>query len=232
MRLRRVWSGVYRLSMIRLWAEFAGLYVLLPASLLALRLSGWAVPVLPVLWAAALPAAVYLVRCEGWRARTFFDLSLTKRQVLRLGLRVVAAAVLLAAGMLLLDASRLMELPRRSVRLWGLVMACYPLLSVLPQGILYRGLFHARYAPLFGGGRGRDAAAALVFCLAHLLFGNVWALVLTLAGGFVLNRTYRRTGSLMASALEHAAYGQLVFTLGWGHFLYHGTARFLENLGA
>ena len=36
--------------------------------------------------------------------------------------------------------------------------------------------------------------------------------------------------ALMASNLEHALYGQIAFTSGWGRFLYHGTVRLAEGV--
>ena len=35
--------------------------------------------------------------------------------------------------------------------------------------------------------------------------------------------TYRRTGSLLFSGIEHALYGDFLFTIGWGSFFYEGT---------
>lgn len=212
------------------WIEFAALYVGLPVALMAARLSGFSFPVLPLLWAAALPAGMFLVARCGWRGRELLGLGLGRRQSWHLALRVGIAAVALSAGAWAVSPETFLALPRRDVRLWALVMAFYPLLSVYPQGILYRGLFHARYAGLFPEGRVRAAAASLAFGLAHLAFANAWAVALTLVGGFFLDRTYRKTGSLMASNLEHALYGQIVFTSGWGRFLYHGTVRLAEGV--
>ena len=218
--------------MLRLWLEFFLLYVVLPVALLAARRLGGAFPVLPVLWVAAYPAARYLVARHGWGAKELLGFSLTRRQAARLAMRLAAAAAVLAGGILLAAPGRFAELPRTNLRLWALVMVFYPLLSVYPQGILYRGLFYARYARLFRSERGAWLAGSAVFCLAHLVFANGWALALTLAGGLVINRTYRETRSLLVSDLEHAAYGQLVFTTGWGRFLYHGTVRLFEQAGA
>lgn len=212
------------------WIEFAALYVGLPVALMAARLSGFSFPVLPLLWAAALPAGLFLVARCGWGRRELLGGGLDRRQAWRLAWRVGVAAAVLSAGAWVVAPEMFLSLPRRNVRLWAMVMAFYPLLSVYPQGILYRGLFHARYAGLLPEGRTRELAAAAVFALAHLAFANVWAVALTLAGGFFIDRTYRKTGSLMASNLEHALYGQIVFTSGWGRFLYHGTARLVEGL--
>ncbi len=214
----------------RLWLEFALLYVALPVALLAVRRMGGAFPVLPVLWIAAYPAAYYLVRRHGWGAKELLGFSLTRPQAAHLALRLAVAAAVLAGGILLVAPEQFLELPRRSTKLWALVMAAYPLLSVYPQGLLYRGLFFARYARLFRSERGARLGATLVFGLAHVVFANVWAVALTLIGGFFISRTYRKTGSLLASDFEHALYGQLVFTTGWGRFLYHGTTRLLERV--
>lgn len=215
--------------MVRLWLEFVLLYVVLPASLLAVRAAGGSFPVLPVLWVAALPAALYLVKRRGWGRRELLGIALTRSQRLHMGLRLVVAALALTGGILLVAPGQLFELPRGRPLLWALVMVLYPVLSVYAQGLLYRGLFYARYACLFGSERGAWLAGSAAFSLAHLAFANPWALALTFVGGLFINRTYRKTGSMLASDLEHAAYGQLVFTIGWGRFLYHGTVRLVES---
>lgn len=215
--------------MAQLWVEFMLLYIALPLALLAARWLGCNVPVLPFLWLAAYPAAVCLVRRYGWGAKELVGFSMTRPQAGHLLLRVAVAAAALTGGILLVAPEQLFELPRRSPTLWALVMLCYPVLSVFPQGILYRGLFYARYAPLFRTERRAWLAGAVVFSLAHLVFVNVWAVALTFVGACFINRAYRKTGSLLASDLEHALYGQIVFTAGWGRFLYHGTVRLLER---
>lgn len=214
----------------RLWIEFAGLYMVLPAALMAARLIGFVVPVLPLLWLASCLAAVYLFRCRGWGARELVGGMPGRRQWARMALRFAAAAILLSAGMLLIEPRGFMLLPRRDPRLWALVMVFYPVLSVVPQGILYRALFHVRYAALFRAGRVRNLAAAAAFSLAHLVFANVWAVGLTMLGGLLIDRTYRESGSMLAANIEHAVYGQLAFTAGWGLFLHHGTIRLMESM--
>ncbi len=149
-----------------------------------------------------------------------------------MALRLAVAAAVLTGGILLVAPAQFLELPRRNPELWALVMVLYPVLSVYPQGILYRGLFYARYACLFRGERAVWLAGAAVFSLAHMVFANGWAIGLTFLGGLFINRTYCKARSLMTSNLEHAVYGQLVFTSGWGRFLYHGTTRLLEGLSA
>ncbi|MHB1155946.1 MAG: hypothetical protein ACYC26_03800 [Phycisphaerales bacterium] len=37
---------------------------------------------------------------------------------------------------------------------------------------------------------------------------------------WMFTRTYQRTGSLLLAGIEHALYGDLLFTIGLGHYLY------------
>ena len=119
--------------MNRLGWECVLLYVGLPLLLAVVRLTMGGFPVLPVLWVAACPAAVYLVKREGWGRREFFGWRINRVQALRLGVRLLAAAAVLAGGALLMDPGLFLEMPRRSPRLWALVMIFYPLLSVFAR---------------------------------------------------------------------------------------------------
>jgi membrane protease YdiL (CAAX protease family) len=104
-------------------------------------------------------------------------------------------------------------------------MFAYPLVSVLPQELAYRVYFFQRYAPLFGSKSGMIAASAIVFGFGHIVFHNWPAVVLTLLGGLLFAKTYRRTSSLLLVSFEHALYGWAVFTIGYGEFLVEGTLR-------
>jgi hypothetical protein len=106
-----------------------------------------------------------------------------------------------------------------------LVMMLYPLLSVVPQEFLFRIYFMQRYRPLFGEGALMLWVNALVFGWAHIFFLNPIAPLLSVIAGLLLADTWRRTRSLRAVWLEHALYGQIVFTCGLGWFFFHGSVR-------
>jgi len=203
----------------RRWAELLGIFVFLPLLLVWLR-PGRAI--LPVLWAGTVAVAVALVRDPSFDRSV---LSLRRvadgRWVGRLARWAVATAAL---GAVLVAAApdRLWALPRRSLALWAAVMVLYPFLSVVPQTLVYRVFFLHRYAGLLDDRR-LDALAALAFGLAHVVFLNPVAPLLSLAGGALFVRTYRTTGSMWASAAEHALYGASVMTVGWGTCFYHGS---------
>ena len=107
--------------------------------------------------------------------------------------------------------------------LWLMVMLLYPLLSVYPQEILYRAFFFHRYQALFGPGWAMLVASALAFGFVHIIFGNWLAVVLCVIGGFLFSLTYHQSGSLLLACLDHAIFGNFIFTIGLGQFFYHGS---------
>jgi membrane protease YdiL (CAAX protease family) len=102
-------------------------------------------------------------------------------------------------------------------------MLLYPLVSVYPQELIYRVFFFHRYAPLFGSGLLMIAASALAFGFVHIIFGNWLAVVLCIIGGFLFSLTYQHSGSLLFTCLDHAIFGNFIFTIGLGQFFYHGS---------
>jgi membrane protease YdiL (CAAX protease family) len=104
-------------------------------------------------------------------------------------------------------------------------MVLYPLLSVCPQGIIYRGFFFARYRELFPSGMALLLASAAVFSFSHIIFRNPWSVLLTFIAGLLFAWRYEATGSLLAGNLEHALYGCYMFTVGLGALFYHGAGR-------
>jgi len=210
-----------------LGVEFAALFAVLPAAV-ALLLPGR--PVLPVLWLAALGCAVALQRSRSFDRSPLWRLRAGGPGAGRaLLVRVGAAALLLAAIARLALPASFLALPRERPALWLLILLLYPPLSVLPQGVVYRAFLFHRYAGLFPA-RALPWASAAAFAWMHVVFRNPWAVALTLAGGWMFAQTYRRTRSLLLSSLEHAVFGALVFTLGFGPFFFHGTARVARDL--
>jgi membrane protease YdiL (CAAX protease family) len=114
-------------------------------------------------------------------------------------------------------------LVRQHPAIWTVVMVAYPVLSVYPQGLLYRAFFFERYAVLFPGKWGMIVASAAAFAFLHIIFRNTLAVSLTFLGGLLFAARYAQTGSLATSSFEHALYGCWLFTVGLGQYFYHGT---------
>ncbi len=209
-----------------LFAELAALYVAMPVVLTLARLRIRSFSPIPVLWIAALAVSIWLVRRRGFAPLAVLGIGRTAILERRLAVtlaRAVPAAAILIALMHRLHPEWLFSFTSTHPMFWIVVMFAYPVLSVIPQGIIYRAFFRERYAALFPNPALRTLVAAACFSFCHVFFLNAWALLLTFIGGLLFWRTYEKTGSLLLANLEHALYGDLVFTIGYGAFLYHGT---------
>jgi uncharacterized protein len=201
-------------------AEFLILFVVLP---LAYRFSPVRIPALPLLWAVAGYALWQLLRDPRFdRARLWNPTPLAADTPAILIIFAVSAAVLWF-GVHRFAPALEWNFVRRSPVFWAIVMVAYPLLSVYPQGILYRAFFFARYAALFPGKWTMIFASAAAFAFLHIIFRNWLAVALTFVGGLLFAVRYAQTGSLFTSCCEHALYGCWLFTVGLGQFFYHGT---------
>jgi uncharacterized protein len=200
--------------------EFVALFIVLP---LAYRFSPMRFPALPLLWAAAMYAC-WQVLCDP-----HFDRNrLWNAGALRghaIGILCIFAVVALALWLGVRQFAPPLEwnFVSRNPAFWAVVMVLYPVLSVYPQGLLYRAFFFERYAGLFPGKWPMIVASALAFSFMHLVFRNVLAVLLTFAGGLLFAARYAETGSLATSCFEHALYGCWLFTVGLGQYFYHGT---------
>lgn len=137
---------------------------------------------------------------------------------IRLGL-VGCGAIILT---LIITPASLFAFPVERPRLWFTVILLYPLLSALPQEIIYRTFFFKRYAPLFDRGTPMLLASAAAFGFLHIAYGNAIAVLLSLGGGILLGGTYENRHSLAAVWIEHSGYGIILFTVGLGRFFYSG----------
>jgi uncharacterized protein len=206
--------------------EFLLLYVVLP---LAYRFSPVRVPALPVLWVVAGYAGWQLWRDPHFdRARLWNTTPIPGYLPSMLMIFAVAAFVIWLAVHRLAPTLEWSFVRARPV-FWAVVMVAYPVLSVYPQGLLYRAFFFARYAPLFPGRWTMIVASAAAFAFLHIIFRNPLAPALTLAGGLLFAFRYAETGSLATSCLEHALYGCWLFTVGLGPYFYHGTIATVER---
>ena len=147
----------------------------------------------------------------------------TGPHLLPLFLRDAACLLLLALAVRLFAPELLFSFVKRAPVFWALVMLLYPLVSVYPQELLFRAFFFHRYQPLFGNGWGMVLVSALAFGFVHIIFGNRLAVILSILGGFLFSLTYSQTGSLLVTCLDHAIFGNFLFTIGLGQFFYHGS---------
>jgi membrane protease YdiL (CAAX protease family) len=198
-------------------AEFGVLYLALPLVMALAVPPDW---LWPVFFAVTALALALLARTPGFR---WGELARGWRRLDWGQAAAVAVATAVAAGLLVwwLVPGQALWLPRRATELWLAILLLYPWLSALPQELVFRVLFFRRYGGLFRRPPTAVVANGLVFALAHLMFWNPVAVVLTFAGGLLFARAYRAGGFALAVVI-HALCGAVIFTSGLGAFFYHG----------
>jgi len=193
---------------------------------LAFRYSPWRIPALPLLWLVAGYAWWQLVRDESFDRKQLWNAAALGRNLASILPIFLVIALVLWVGVHWLAPKLEWSFLRERPLLWAVVMALYPVLSVYPQGVLYRAFFLHRYAVLFpstqAGGWALLLASAAAFGFLHIIFRNSLAVGLTFLGGILFAWRYQQTGSLFVSSFEHALYGCWLFTVGLGQYFYHG----------
>lgn len=178
---------------------------------------------LPMLWLITLythliyRAVVDLPERIGWRWGALRGRTL--RTVL---LRFVLCTAATSALVLLWKPHLFLSFACDRPAFWALVMVAYPLLSVIPQEIIFRSFFFQRYARIFPTPLRMVLASGLLFGAAHLIFQNWVAPLMCVVGGLIFAATYQKTRSLALACVEHALYGCMIFTVGLGTYFYHG----------
>jgi membrane protease YdiL (CAAX protease family) len=209
-----------RLSHLAL--EFLILFVVLPAAFAA---RPFPIPALPILWVVTAYCYLVLRRHPQFEGTTFWSrqaLAGCWRPIVTLFVPVAAALTL---AVRVFAPALFLNMPRRNPLLWAGIMIFYPLLSVIPQTLVYRAFLFERYRALFCAEPARILASAAAFAWLHIALRNWLAPLLTLPAGLLFAWRYSRTRSVLASAFEHALYGCVVFTLGLGAYFYTGAAR-------
>lgn len=178
--------------------------------------------VVSLLWKATMLCLMALLLSRSFSCRQLWIGNAKRADLKPILKRFVIAAVLLAAFVAYVTPDMLFNFVRQAPHVWIIVIMLYPILSVYPQGVIYRSFLFHRYRELFRSPWQRIIASAVAFSFMHIVFGTIIAPTLTLVGGLLFAWTYERTKSQLLASFEHAMYGCLIFTVGWGWFFYHG----------
>lgn len=109
--------------------------------------------------------------------------------------------------------------PKSDPQLFIGILGVYTFLSVWPQELIYRTYFFSRFEALFPNKKVLIFVNAVIFSLAHIFFRNTLVTVLTFIGGLLFAHTYLKTRSTLLVSIEHAIYGNWLFTVGMGDML-------------
>lgn len=205
------------ISRRQLWLEFVALFIGAPL-LIALCMPGHLL--FPALAVFSLAGLLLLWRTGGfdWRSLIRGWGRVRWHLVLLFGLSV--GLIGWAVMELSFPDYRLNTSPQR---LWFLtrIWMLYPLLSALPQELIFRTLFFHRYGALFASRGQAILTNAAIFSFAHLMYWSSIVTVMTFAGGLIFAHAYLRRG-FSSAWLLHAIAGNMLFSVGMGAYFYSG----------
>ena len=117
------------------------------------------------------------------------------------------------------------SLLRNQPEFLAMIWLAYPVLSALPQELLFRSLFFRRYHAVLPNGRAAYLLNAALFSLAHLMYWSWIVASMTFAGGLLFTWAYRQRGSFFYAVLLHAIAGNIIFAAGLGIYFYSGNVQ-------
>ena len=203
---------------VYLWLEFVSLFALIPLLLSFGYLPKWPVP---FLIAVAMFAAYQLHQSNVFPNEWFTNWRDGRMHLPDVLLRTSLLVVLIGVAVWAWKPELLFSYVKQGPWLWLGLMIAYPILSVYPQELIFRAFFFHRYRPLFETQGMLIAASAVAFGFVHVIFGNWISVVLSTAGGVLFSVTYLRSRSLLLTSLEHALFGNFIFTIGLGQYFHH-----------
>ncbi|WP_416306361.1 lysostaphin resistance A-like protein [Neptunicella sp. SCSIO 80796] len=199
------------------WMEFLLLFCLLPVLLIANRdyLVSFVIPCLVI--AGGYCSAVLWADPKFKRKRLGRLSDVRKyRQYLHLSFTLWVAIVTLVCWYWM--PSLFLSLPLQQPYLWLVTLLLYPLLSVIPQELIFRTFFFHRFKKLFPAKILRVGVSSLCFSMLHGLYGNWIAVIVSAAGGLLFGLTYANTKSTLIVVIQHSAWGLLLLTIGVGNY--------------
>lgn len=205
------WRALLRAEFLLLYVVLpAGIALLLPPSSMFLALFASMLLGLYLLWRT--PGFSWAHLWDGWRG-------LPWGLIAGFGLFTLVSSALIVQWT---APAALFLLPRHSPDLWLAILLFYPLLSALPQELVFRPLFFRRYATLMPPGRAPLVLNAAVFSFAHLMYWSWIVAGMTFIGGLVFAWGYEERRSFPLAFALHAVAGLALFTAGLGVYFYSG----------
>ncbi len=144
---------------------------------------------------------------HSWREET--------RSLSFLTLALLALLPALGLGLLSLLSGHLEFVP-----LSARILIFYPLVSVIPQELIYRVAFFSRYRDTIKNPLLLIFINALAFSILHTIYMNPFALGLTFIGGLFYAYLRIKGASLYELIILHTLHGLTLFWVGLGQFFY------------
>lgn len=152
-----------------------------------------------------------------------FEFDLQTNMLTPLLIRFVFVSLVISIFTYLYKPQNLFYFVKNNPLMWLMVMIFYPIFSAFTQEVIFRRFFFFRYQNLWKNENLTLVFSTLAFAYMHTVFKNQIAVIFTLVGGLIFSYMYKKTKSIMLVSIEHALYGDVLFTLGLGYYFYHGS---------
>lgn len=172
--------------------------------------------ILPTLWIITLYA---LFIYKGSIKLNFYS-NLDKRYISYILKRFTAVFISLFVFTYIFYNDKLFTFLLNDYKMYLIVFFLYPILSVIPQEIIFRRFFTYRYK-YYMNMKNFILLNSFIFGYIHIIYTNYVALLFSAIAGYLFMQTYLKTRSLSLVVLEHSLYGNLIFTIGLGEFFYN-----------
>jgi len=214
-----MYSGSSPLRTLYLTVELLFLFVLIPFLFAFFKVN----PVLIIPGLFSLTFITWRILQKDSNYRREYEFSVIKLRLFLPGFLVIGFLLAAVSGIYLFnfEPDNFMFMPRRHTSIWVAVIFLYPIFSGLPQEFIYRRFFFTRYSSLMSE-KDLILFSAITFGFMHIIFHNLLAPSLSLAGGYLFARTFSQSRSIIITSIEHGLYGIIIFTTGLHNYFYDG----------
>jgi uncharacterized protein len=205
-------------------AECAAIFFILPVALFWFR-HVLAFKLLPVAILLALICMVCLLADKTFDFSVLWNIRNFRRHITEVMVAFLCIGVFLTAFTYFAYEHRFLVFPINQPNACLIFILIYPLLSALPQEIIFKSFFFHRYGSIFPGAAALILFNGISFGLFHLWYANVIAPLFSVAAGMLLAYRYVKTRSLIIVTIEHSLLGIFLYIIGLGWFFYSGSIR-------
>lgn len=199
------------------WCEYLILFWLFPISLFIYR-EHLGYVLMPLVITVA-GTCSYLLFKKGVLQHQWRQIKSTQlKHIKAIGQLFVLLAIPVAILIGILIPEKLFDLPINATQTWILVLLLYPVISVIPQELIFRSYFFHRYRKLFKSDYSRWFLSSFSFGLAHLLYANWIAVVMSFFGGLLFGYRFIASKNIAVVVIEHSLWGTFIFTSGLGSY--------------
>ncbi len=163
----------------------------------------------------------------SFRFRELISFRVSRKSLIKNGLIVLAISIILLFSVIIFDPQNLFNLPKGNLRIWIFLCIFYPLFSAYGQEIIYRTFLFHRYRNLFKKEMVLIIASGITFSFAHVIYFSWISIILTLLAGLYFAYEYTKTRSVLFTSVLHGALGDVVFTVGLGHYFWVDMSDYL-----